>query len=653
LKEKGLFIVLEGSDGSGKTTQFNLLKERLKAVGYDVAVFDFPRYDRQSSYFVKKYLNGQYGDAAKVSPYTASLFYALDRYEAAKDIKQALKDGKIVISNRYAGSNMAHQGSKFDDPVEQRSFFVWADNLEFELLKIPRPDLNLFLRVPAETAYELIAKKSQRNYTKDVRDEHERDRQHLKKSVQTYDLLCQLFPKDFRAIECTSNDKLMSVAKINDLIWSQVKPLLPAKKAHASHSVVVTLGGGEEDNKDFPATSDQLNHSFKDASMMLRLVLERQANQVTRPSFTDWAQSGYRFYTPAGLPKEIAAKYRSFNEQLSGYHQQLLQRLARYLDENKDQIGKISLAELILPVTPLSAIDSFAVQLKKDDVKNVASGMLAEDSDELQWAAKQLYLAARHNWPQEFAEPLESSDGPVALNQIIAKLAEDHLPQVFSADDAIKLLEARPRLEFDLLAESIYPFSSLSLDEIVDEVSSWPYMQKYDNLKEAAGQAETLQKVSYKLDIISDHLTMNKLINIGRLQDFQVQAFTPRYGYDVPEIIENAKADDLYDACFDESLKIYSLLQGADKEDSAPYVTLLGHKVRWQMNIDARQLKRLVGSPELKGDKTMAAITEKISESHPLLWEIISGQTPKPVSPNGKSRVKPVSQRRRSKPKKS
>src|SRR3989344_9092031 len=143
-----VFIALEGSDGSGKGTQIRLLAERLKAVGHEVAVFDFPRYEQPSSHFVKRYLNGDYGPATDISPYTASIFYALDRYEASPQIKQALDEGKVVLANRYVVSNMAHQGLKFNSLAEQRGFFIWAENLEFQLLGIPRPDLNLFLKVP-------------------------------------------------------------------------------------------------------------------------------------------------------------------------------------------------------------------------------------------------------------------------------------------------------------------------------------------------------------------------------------------------------------------------------------------------------------------------------------------------------------------------
>nr|AIA18603.1 Thymidylate kinase [uncultured bacterium] len=126
---RGKFIVIEGTDGSGKGTQFKLLKKRLEADGYDVEVFDFPQYDQPSSHFVKEYLNGNYGTVDEVGPYTASLFFALDRYEAGKKIQDALDAGKIVLSNRFTGSNMAHQGTKFNHVEERRGYFIWLANL--------------------------------------------------------------------------------------------------------------------------------------------------------------------------------------------------------------------------------------------------------------------------------------------------------------------------------------------------------------------------------------------------------------------------------------------------------------------------------------------------------------------------------------------
>ena len=228
MKNQGVFIVLEGTDGSGKGTQFKLLSKQLKDAGYDVVIFDFPQYDRPSSYFVKEYLNGRYGTAEEVDPYTGSLFYALDRYDTANKVRRALVEGKVVLANRFTASNMAHQGTKFRNPDERRAYFIWLDNLEFEMLKIPRPNLNLVLRVPAGIAQDLVDQKETRSYTNKRRDIHEADLNHLQRSIEVYDELCKLFPKDFNCIDCIRKGKLMSIEAINRLVYKKVASLLPS-----------------------------------------------------------------------------------------------------------------------------------------------------------------------------------------------------------------------------------------------------------------------------------------------------------------------------------------------------------------------------------------------------------------------------------------
>ena len=109
-KQTGKFIVIDGTDGSGKATQTELLVKRLAQAGYEVVMADFPQYGQKSAGLVEHYLNGKYGTALDVGPYRASIFYAADRYDASFQIRQWLKEGKIVISNRYVTANMAHQG---------------------------------------------------------------------------------------------------------------------------------------------------------------------------------------------------------------------------------------------------------------------------------------------------------------------------------------------------------------------------------------------------------------------------------------------------------------------------------------------------------------------------------------------------------------
>lgn len=223
---KGTFIVIEGSDGSGKSTQFALLKEYFKKQGKKVKTYKFPRYEKPSGHFVTSYLNGLYGDANTLGAHTPSLFYALDRFEAGRDIKKDLDAGNIVLCDRYVGSNMAHQGQKIDDENERRSYFDWVHHLEFEMLGIPKPDANIVLVMPAEIASQLMDKREKRAYTTMQKDVHEADINHLKRTVATYEELCQLFPDTFTPIHGTTEGKLKSVQRIHGEIVHQLSPAI-------------------------------------------------------------------------------------------------------------------------------------------------------------------------------------------------------------------------------------------------------------------------------------------------------------------------------------------------------------------------------------------------------------------------------------------
>ncbi len=228
-QKQGIFIVLEGTDGSGKGTQFEILKNKLEKSGHEIETFDFPQYDQPSSYFIKEYLNGNYGSIEEVGPYTASIFFALDRYEASNRIKNAINKGKIVLANRFTGSNMAHQGTKFATQEERIGYFNWLEAIEYKMLGIQRPDLSLVLKVDADIAQKLVDQKQARSYTNKKRDLHEADLSHLKKAVEVYEDLCELFPNEFTLINCVRSGKIMSIEAISDIIWQTVQPELPEK----------------------------------------------------------------------------------------------------------------------------------------------------------------------------------------------------------------------------------------------------------------------------------------------------------------------------------------------------------------------------------------------------------------------------------------
>lgn len=235
LNKKGKFIVIDGTDGSGKATQTELLVLRLKKAGLAVEVVDFPQYGQKSASLVEEYLNGKYGEAQEVGPYRASIFYAIDRYDASFKIKKWIADGKIVISNRYVTANMGHQGGKISNTKERQEFFSWLYKLEYDLFGIPKPDLNIILHVDAEIAQKLVDQKGSREYVDGVkRDIHEADLNHLRNAEKVYLEIACSFP-NFTLIECVKNRQIMSREEINDLIWQEIVHLLSSQLIKVHH----------------------------------------------------------------------------------------------------------------------------------------------------------------------------------------------------------------------------------------------------------------------------------------------------------------------------------------------------------------------------------------------------------------------------------
>lgn len=251
----GKFIVIDGTDGSGKTTQFNLLVDKLKAEGFLVELADFPQYNTKSAGLVEEYLGGKYGGADDVTPYQSSIFYAVDRYDASFKIRQWLKEGKIVVANRYVSASLGHQGGKIDNPLERKVFFNWLYELEYKLFNIPKPDLSLILHVEADIAQKLAANRHREDWVGKTRDIHEENLGHLKKAEQVYLEIAKTFP-DFKLIKCTREGEIMSREEIHDLVWIYTNQILGGKNqktASGFRAISEIISGNPQiiQNKDF------------------------------------------------------------------------------------------------------------------------------------------------------------------------------------------------------------------------------------------------------------------------------------------------------------------------------------------------------------------------------------------------------------------
>lgn len=752
----GTFIVIEGTDGSGKGTQFRLLADRLTEAGYEVATFDFPQYDKSSSYFVREYLNGKYGTADEVGPYTGSLFYALDRFEAANDIRKALSEGKIVLANRFVGSNMAHQGTKFQHAEERRGYFIWLDNLEFEMLRVPRPDISFVLRVPAEIAQELVDQKETRNYTDKKRDIHEVDLSHMQRAVAVYDDMCELFPQDFVRVDCVRNNSLLPIEAVQELLWQKISPLLPppsqlemstpkiasakAKKAPVDATIVAEAtdplvrksesgsfeitAAGRAYLEEVVTNADGNIYTFNDklspitiAAAMARLsrrgddmritildefanklgkdekllqrvitafgddsvqqlagmhvVVENASNiltkilewgrlaayleQSTRYIYFDQkdADGNYRYHTPQYLPADVKATYVQTMDTIFDMYSEIVRDLTKYIRANSSvplderdvawrSATKAQACDAARPLLPVATTSTVGIYGSGQAIESLIMHLLSDELPEAREAGQSMLAEVRKVMPTFFERADKPDRGGATIayrantRKAVNTLAQDYLPDNHAAtqSDPVQLTDVWPRNEFDLIPDMLYEYSSLPLNEIRTHVATWTYDKKADVMEAYIGErlnrrhrpGRALEKAHYSWDLLCDYGSFRDLQRHRMVDDLAWQQLTPRYGYEIPEVVEQAGLSDKFEACFDLSLSLYSTLQAAGFALEAQYATLLGHRMRWKLTYNAREafhLHELRTSPQGHPGyrKLVQQMHAKLAEVHPFLGE--------------------------------
>jgi len=736
-QSRGIFLVIEGTDGAGKSTQYDVLRQRLENDGYELVSIHFPRYEEPSSYFVRQYLSGEYGSANEVGPYTGSIFYALDRYQAAKTIRAALETGKVVLCDRYIGSNMIHQGTKFNNPEERRGYFIWLDNLEFQMLGIPRPDLNFVLSVP----YEIVAKrlaqkeKSSSHVEKDV---HEVDTNHMRRTIEVAEELVDLFPKDFTKIESVRGGRQLDIDTIHKMIWEKVEPLLPPKRTAVSGAKTIVkdnnpyitktetayevTSSGEDflqkavtNTKDdvyaftgegvTPITAaaamarlsrrgddmritilDEFAHAMdKDAQLLQRvitaygddsvqqlvgthIVVENASNLLTKK--LEWGRLAsyleqstryiyfdkkdrdgkYKYFTPSQLNSAAKRLYNQKMDQIFDIYSDLVHQLTNYIrtqsttpEKERDIAWKGAIraqaCDAIRPVLPVATKSTVGIFASGQAIESLIMHLQSEELLEFRETGDKILHEARKVIPA-FLERADKPDRGGAMvayrantRAAVKKLAQEYLPEQLAAEtEAVQLTDFWPRNELDLVADMIYEFSNLPLEEIRQQVTSWKYDQKANIVEAYIGErlnrrhrpGRAIEKAHYSFDLVCDYGIFRDLQRHRIVDDLEWQELTPRYGYEVPKLVEEAGLTEQFEKCFDISLALFSELQKAGYALEAQYATLLGHKMRWKVTYNAREafhLHELRTSPQGHPGyrKLVQQMHDKVAEVHPLL----------------------------------
>ena len=225
-----MFIVLEGLDGAGKSTQIKLLRQMVEATGRECEYLHFPRFDAPIyGDMIARFLRGEFGSVEQVNPYLVALLYAGDRADAASKINGWLAEGKCVIVDRYVYSNIGYQCAKVDSAEERKRLREWILRTEYEEFRIPKPTLSLFLDVPfgfTEAKLTSVREGADRDYLSGGVDIHEKSLD-LQRSVREVYLEAARADEELQVVDCsTSEGAMASPEEIFQRVAEYVKPLL-------------------------------------------------------------------------------------------------------------------------------------------------------------------------------------------------------------------------------------------------------------------------------------------------------------------------------------------------------------------------------------------------------------------------------------------
>ena len=223
---KGKLIVIEGLDGSGKSTQEELLKKRLAEINIKVNFIKLPNYDDPACDLVKMYLSGRFGsDPSDVNAYAASSFFAVDRYVSYNCYwKDAYLNGEVFLADRYTTSNAYHQLTK-TDKAEWDSYLEWLEDFEYNKMGIPKPDAVIYLDMPVEVSQKLMT--SRYNGDDSKKDIHEKNVDYLNKCREAADYACKKL--GWTRIVCGENGEPLPIESISDKVFEAVLKLLEIK----------------------------------------------------------------------------------------------------------------------------------------------------------------------------------------------------------------------------------------------------------------------------------------------------------------------------------------------------------------------------------------------------------------------------------------
>ena len=517
----------------------------------------------------------------------------------------------------------------------------------------------------------LVDQKETRSYTDKKRDLHEADLGHLQKAVEVFDDLCQLFPKDFYRLDCTRDDQLLSIDTIHEILWQKIHPSLPAPNQIVPSGTAVEVTQTPETTTlpDSSATSERapsseitssnalensLVHDISAASNVLvqKLASYRLASiakQTTLPGQKN-ASGHYNYYTPEHFVDQTKTTYRENMDTLFAQYNAMTHVLQTHLTtrathsepksqhQANEETPAMQAHDALRFVLPLATTTPITLTATDAQLKDLLTSLMRDPLVEARNAGQSL-LQDQHQIAPALLhdltpENVESTSNQSATASSVKTLAQTLLSHTHAETaQPVQLVELWPRNELDLLPDMLYQYSNVPLLELRETVTSWTYEQKAEVFEAYLHEPSldysrhtALEKACYRWDIVSDYVTLGELQSHQAVGSLECQEATPRYGYDIPKLIEEADLTEHFEACFDLSLRLHSFLVEAGYPHEAQYAVLTGHKVRFSMTQSADEALRMHSafasdSHSATTQRLMQAMQDILAASHPLIGE--------------------------------
>ncbi len=740
---KGKYIVIEGPEGVGKTTQIQLVASQLQAAGLPVRVLREP--DSQSDLTARAIRMLTQDPLYPMNTRTEVLLYNAARSQSLEVIKNSVEQGVICLVDRnylttlaiqYYGRgdvpdydtinsiiNFAVAGTepdltiildapvsvlkeragvrrtkeRFDDLDEAflervRAGYLWeAKQRGLPVVFAVDSQDKVFWNVWELVAKTIAIRSSQASAAQPASIKEIIAQKHVEPPITVAtesepDIEQPLVKKDAKnnfKITKAGKDYLSSiVTNTTDDVYSFTEKISPitiaaamARLSRRGDDMRITILDefSQTEGKDEKLLQRVITAYGDDSVQQLvgqHVVVENASNlltkklewgrlaayleQSTRYIYFDQKDSKgkYRYYTPDYLPAATMKKYNKTMDQIFDIYSKMVRDLTKYIrDKSKVPQKERDIAwqgatraqacDAARPVLPVATKSTVGIYGSGQALENLIMHLQSDELPEAQTTGGKLLKELRKSIPTF----LERADKPDRGGAMIAyrantagavkKLANKYLPPLFGQhEEPVVLTNVYPHNELDLVADMLYEHSSLSLEEIKLEISSWPFSKKEavflayvgERLNRRHKPGRALENAHYSWDLICDYGIFRDLQRHRMVDDMNWQQLTPRYGYDVPELIEEAGLVDEFNKCFDLSLELYSTLQVAKYALEAQYATLLGHKMRWKVTYNAREafhLHELRTSPQGHPGyrKLVQQMHEKLAEVHPMMAE--------------------------------